>query len=186
MWVCAHLGVQILWVNIPELGVSLRRWLAWVGAGVAEPWVQKVASRLRHTRAPWTDVRGAKGRTLDHSSGKLRCPRRTSVALARSSLSDPPTPSHHDLEPKRHFAPLPRAPAWWGRAPCHRAKPKRSSTAQHQTHQRSYQRGICWLVARSNAPFSVSPRCSLCTHRVDLGSGDGLARSDLSCIFFFT
>ena len=23
------------------------------GTGVAEPWVQKVASRLRHTRAPW-------------------------------------------------------------------------------------------------------------------------------------
>jgi hypothetical protein len=38
------------------------------GFGVAEPWVQKVASRLRHTRAPWTDAReatrGAKGRAL--------------------------------------------------------------------------------------------------------------------------
>jgi hypothetical protein len=25
--------------------------------GMAEPWVQKVASRLRHTRAPWGDAR---------------------------------------------------------------------------------------------------------------------------------
>ena len=39
-----------------------------------------------------------------------RCPRRTSVASARSSLCGLPTPSHHDLDLKRHFAPLPRAP----------------------------------------------------------------------------
>ena len=180
-----------MWVGV-HLGVRLRRWRAWVGAGAAEPWVQKVASRLRHTRAPWTDAREAtrdvqgralcglpelcnsrdapvmleglglmwlayerrgvgvnrhphpapppgkstQGRTQDHSSGQPRGPRRTSVASARSSLSGSPTPSHHDLDPKRHFAPLPCAPACWGRAPCHRSKANRSPTAQHQTHQR--------------------------------------------------
>ena len=52
----------------------------------------------------------AKGQTHDHSSGQPCCPRRTSVALARSSISGPPTPSHHDLDTKHHLAPLPRAP----------------------------------------------------------------------------
>ena len=65
----------------------------------------------------WLGVCGAKVRTHDHSSEQLRCPRRTSVALARSSLSGSPTPSHHDLDPKRHFAPLPCAPRSFQNSP---------------------------------------------------------------------
>ena len=55
-----------------------------------------------------------------------RCPRRTSVALARSSLSDPPTPSHHDLVPKHHFESLPRAPRSFQNSP-------RPATAQNRS-----------------------------------------------------
>ena len=92
-------------------------------AGLGGVWI------WRSPQCCWLGVCGAKVRTLDHSSGQPCGPRRTSVASARSSLCGLPTPSHHDLDLKRHFAPLPRAPRSFQNSP-------RPATAQNRSgHQ---------------------------------------------------
>ena len=62
MWVCAHLGVFILWVNIPELGEGWGKWRGWVafgfgGARSAVGWAC-VAPRCGHLITP-ADSRAA-------------------------------------------------------------------------------------------------------------------------------
>ena len=62
MWVCAHLGVFNLWVNIPELGEGWGKWRGWVafgfgGARSAVGWAC-VAPRCGHLITP-ADSRAA-------------------------------------------------------------------------------------------------------------------------------
>ena len=164
-----------------------RPWSSVSGSDCLASVVIALVPRFRHRNRQLEHDRAVAESLVGRS--QPRCPRRTSVALARSSLSGSPTPSHHDLDPKHHFAPLPRTPRSFQNSPRHTTPQKRighpprntkrirsqgcSSRADPATSgsagwlrlsdatQRGKavfdQRGICWLVPRSNAPFNVRP-----------------------------
>ena len=92
-------GSANLMGEYPRTGSEPEEMAGLGGAGVAEPWVQKMASRLRHTRAPWTatrvPARAAFWIPQRRRQGTLRAP--AQFAQSRSHRAHPTRENRHVL-----------------------------------------------------------------------------------------